>query len=114
MTEVAQRPQGRSPSHPGDLVARFLVRNRGVTQEELARRLGVSRVTLSRLLNKRQAISAEMALRLERFTGIGAIVFMKAQVLYDLHQTGIEKAQELEVIQLGEEFRDFKVENSVQ
>lgn len=104
MTDTNQVSRRRSPTHPGDLVARFLLRNRDLTQEVMAKRLGVSRVTLNRLLNKRQSMSAEMALRIEKFTQIKAQIFLQAQIDYDLYQAEKDLSQELAKISVGEQF----------
>jgi len=53
---------------------------------EAAQKLGVSRVTLSRVLNGRASISAEMALRLEMALGTGANFWVGMQADYDLWQ----------------------------
>ena len=55
-----------NPPHPGELLRDFLPD--GMTIEEVARRLGVSRVQLSRVLNGRSAISADMAIRIGLLT----------------------------------------------
>lgn len=54
------------PPHPGEVFREFLPD--GITIEEVARRLGVSRVQLSRVLNGRSAISADMAIRIGLLT----------------------------------------------
>lgn len=52
------------PPHPGMLLREYL-QERSVT--EVARQLGVTRVTLSRILNGKASISPEMAVRLSKF-----------------------------------------------
>lgn len=54
---------------------------------EVAERLGVSRVTLSRVLNGRAAMSADMALRLEAALGTSASLWIGMQADYELWQT---------------------------
>lgn len=51
---------------------------------ELASRLGVSRVALSRVVNARAAMSAELAIRLARLLGGSAESWLRMQVSYDL------------------------------
>jgi addiction module HigA family antidote len=53
---------------------------------EIARRLGVSRVALSRVVNARAAVSADMALRLAAALGGSAESWLHMQVSYDLWQ----------------------------
>ena len=71
------------PAHPGE-IARDNMEAEGWTVTECASKLGVSRITLSRLLNCRAGVSASMALALE---GIGwgtAEHWVRMQGSYDL------------------------------
>ena len=58
-----------NPPHPGLTLRDDVLPALGLTVTEAAEQLGVSRVTLSRTLNGRAAISPEMALRLEAWLG---------------------------------------------
>jgi len=60
------------PPHPGLTLRDDVLPALGLTVTEAAGQLGVSRVTLSRVLNGHAAISPEMALRLEAWVGAGA------------------------------------------
>lgn len=71
-----------NPPHPGDVLREYLPGDMHVT--EVAQRLGVSRVTLSRVLNGHAAISADMALRLEAAMGTSASMWIGMQADYDL------------------------------
>ena len=72
------------PAHPGEVLREYLPE--GMTVSDAAHRLGVSRQTLSALLNKRSGISAEMALRLSRSLGTSAEMWVSMQATYDLWQ----------------------------
>jgi addiction module HigA family antidote len=72
------------PPHPGEVLRDYLPADMQVT--EAAQKLGVSRVTLSRVLNGHAAISAEMALRLEAALGTRASMWVGMQSDYDLWQ----------------------------
>ncbi|OZA39005.1 MAG: addiction module antidote protein, HigA family [Hydrogenophilales bacterium 17-64-34] len=65
------------PAHPGEVLKAFLPPELTVT--EAAQRLGVSRVQLSRLLNSRAAMSADMALRVSLLTGTSAESWLNNQ-----------------------------------
>ena len=52
-----------NPPHPAEVIRDDILPTLGLTVTEAAKQLGVSRVTLSRLLNGKSSISAEMALR---------------------------------------------------
>ena len=73
------------PAHPGEIV-RDNIEAEGWTVTEAAVRLGVSRVTLSRLLNGRAGVSAAMALALERLGRGTAEHWMRMQGSYELAQ----------------------------
>ena len=71
------------PAHPGEIV-RDNIEAEGWTVTEGAVRLGVSRITLSRLLNGRAGVSASMALALERLGWGTADHWVRMQGSYDL------------------------------
>jgi addiction module HigA family antidote len=73
-----------NPAHPGEVLREFLPESLSVS--ETARRLGVSRVQLSRLLNGRAAMTAEMAIRIALFTNTSAESWLKNQMQWDLWQ----------------------------
>lgn len=74
-----------NPPHPGEILADTVLRNDGgITITEFARRLGVSRVALSRVVNGRAAVSAELAIRLAAALGGSAESWLGMQIAYDL------------------------------
>ncbi len=58
------------PPHPGSILREDILPALGLSVTGAARRLGVSRVTLSRLINEQAGISPEMALKIERWLGV--------------------------------------------
>lgn len=74
----------REPSHPGEYVQADILEAYKLTQEELANRLGVSRRTISELVNKHRGVSADMALRLSRFTQTSPDLWLNLQTMHDL------------------------------
>lgn len=74
-----------NPPHPG-AVLRDGVIDAGIRVTEFADRLGVDRVTLSRLLNGNAGVSAEMAVRLAKALGGSAESWLHMQAAYDLRQ----------------------------
>ena len=73
----------RRPSTPGE-VAGGILEETGLTQTELARRIGVSRVTVNELLRGRRTLTPDMAHRLGRFFGNGPGVWLRMQANVDL------------------------------
>lgn len=73
-----------NPPHPGELLGEDVIKALGLKIAEVARRLGVSRVSLSRVVNGHAALSPELAHRLE-LAGVGtARAWLAMQVNYDL------------------------------
>lgn len=80
-----------NPPHPASILKDDILPELGLSVTEAARQLGISRVQLSRVLNERAGISADLALRLEAWLGgpkkgPGADVWMRMQADYDLWQ----------------------------
>jgi addiction module HigA family antidote len=75
-----------NPPHPGDILKHDVLPELDMSVVEAAAALGVSRVTLSRVVNGHAAISADMALRLGAWLGNGAEVWLRMQAAYDLWQ----------------------------
>ena len=73
-----------APPHPGETLREFLPD--GMTIEEVARRLGVSRVQLSRVLNGRSSISVDMAIRIGLLTNTTPESWLAGQTKWDLWQ----------------------------
>ena len=72
------------PMHPGELIREDLLPALGVSKTELARSLGISRQTLYDILNERQPVTAEMAIRFGKLFGNGARFWANMQRAYDL------------------------------
>jgi addiction module HigA family antidote len=61
-----------------------LRKERKLTQEDLAKRLGISRLSVNELERNRRNITADMALRLEKVFGVDAMGWLIAQAHVDL------------------------------
>ena len=75
----------KNPSHPGDII-RDCLDELGVNVTDGAKALGVTRAALSRVLNRKAAVSAEMAVRLEKAIGSSAGFWLRLQLNYDMAQ----------------------------
>ncbi|MCI4429977.1 MAG: HigA family addiction module antidote protein [Burkholderiales bacterium] len=79
-----------NPPHPGLTLRDDVLPALGLTVTQAAQQLGVSRVTLSRVLNGRAAVSPEMALRIEAWLGVArggeARLWLAEQSAYDMWQ----------------------------
>ena len=73
-----------NPPHPGETLREDVLPELGLTVTDAAKQLGVSRVALSRMINGRSAISADMAIRLAQWLGGDAEIWLRLQMQYDL------------------------------
>lgn len=73
-----------NPPHPGEILRELCLEPLGLTVTAASKALGVSRKTLSSILNGRTGISPEMAIRLSIALDTTAESWLNQQVLYDL------------------------------
>ena len=73
-----------NPPHPGEIIREFCVDTLNMTVTDAAKSLGVTRKTLSALLNGRAGITPEMSLRLSKVFGRTPEGWLKLQLQYDL------------------------------
>ena len=88
-----------NPPHPGVVLADTVLRvDGGMTVTEFAERLGVSRVALSRVVNGRAAVSAELAIRLGQALGTSAEVWMGMQIARELWEASKKRRPKIKRI----------------
>jgi addiction module HigA family antidote len=75
-----------NPPHPGGFVLRQYIEPLGLSITQAAAALGVTRTTLSELVNEKRGISPEMAVRLSQVFGGSAESWLVQQAQYDLAQ----------------------------
>ena len=76
-----------NPAHPGEILKEVILDHLQLSVTEAAIQLGVSRKTLSSIINCHSAITADMALKLEAvFTKPNAEHWLRLQMQYDLWQ----------------------------
>lgn len=90
-----------NPPHPGEVLQDTVLTEGGLSITEFARKLGVSRVALSRVVNGRAAVSADMALRLAAALGGSAESWLTMQASYDLWQASKRRRPKVEPIKLA-------------
>ncbi len=76
----------KNPCHPGEVIREDVLAPLGLNVTEAAKALGVTRQALSNMLNGRTALTAEMALRVEKAFGPKMEHLMRMQLNYDLAQ----------------------------
>jgi antitoxin HigA-1 len=75
-----------NPPHPGEVLRDGVFTDTGISVTDFAQRLGVTRVALSRVLNGKAAVSAEMAVRLAAALGGSARTWLHLQANYDVRR----------------------------
>ena len=91
-----------NPPHPGEIIKEDVLESENLSVTEAARQLGISRVTLSRLLNGKTGVSVDMALRLSQWLGTTPEVWLRMQDACDLWQAGKTKRPKVNPLQSRE------------
>ena len=94
-----KRPLKRSPVHPGEILREDVLPTLGLSVSEAARRLGISRQRLHRVLACTHPITTDMALRIGKFAGNGPGLWLRMQQVYDLWHTENMMKDELSKIE---------------
>ncbi|MDU4945728.1 MAG: HigA family addiction module antitoxin [Varibaculum cambriense] len=86
----------KNPVYPGAVIREDFLKELGISVSEASRKLGVSRVTLSRVLNGKAALTPNLALHLE-LAGIGnARLWRDMQTAYELAQARSKETPRVE------------------
>ena len=96
---TVKRPLNRPPTHPGEMLREDVLPALGISVSEAARRMGISRQQLHRVLACTHPITAEMALRIGKFAGNGPGLWLRMQQTYDLWHAGQQMKSELSKIE---------------
>jgi len=86
MSNVIKKHPSIPEMHPGELLREVVVPALDLSKAEIARALGISRQTLYGILDEKQAVTAEMALRLGKLCGNGPELWLNLQRSYDLRK----------------------------
>lgn len=89
------------PPHPGEVLRDTVLAEGRITVSELARNLGVSRVALSRVVNGKAAVSADMALRLAAALGTSAEMWLQMQAAHDLWHAAKKRRPRIRALKLA-------------
>ena len=89
-----------NPPHPGEILRELCIEPLGLSITDAAEALGISRKTLSAILNGRSGISPEMAVRLSLAFGTSSESWLNQQTQYDLWEAE-KKRKQLKVKKLS-------------
>ena len=76
-----------SPIHPGEILFEDFIKPLGITQYRLAQDMGVSPIRISQIIRGERSVTVDTAMRLARYFGTSALVWLHLQVRYDLECT---------------------------
>ena len=86
-----RRKMTRKPTHPGEIIKAHYMEPLGLSVTALAVRLGVSRKTLSSIVNERSSVTPDMALRLSRAFSTSPELWLNLQQAHDLWEAETSK-----------------------
>lgn len=90
-----------NPPHPGEVLRDTVLAKGRISVTEFAQKLGMSRVALSRVVNGRAAMSADMAIRLAAGLGGSAESWLQMQAAYDLWRAAKKRRPKVQLIKLA-------------
>ena len=79
-------PKNRKPMHPGEILVEEFLKPMGLSQVELARKMGVPIQRVNTLINGKRDMSAETAVLLSRALKTSSEFWMNLQVACDLYE----------------------------
>jgi addiction module HigA family antidote len=83
------------PITPGEVLRRRVLAKLGITQDELADAMQVSRFSVNQIVNGRRSVTAEMALRIAHVTSTTPDFWLNLQREVDLYQARLKAAETL-------------------
>ena len=89
-------PTHRAPTHPGEMLLEEFLKPYGMSQVDLAERVGVSIQRVNEIVKGKRGITPDTALRLARLFGTTAQFWLNGQLAWDLYQA--ERAPEAKAI----------------
>ena len=91
-------PTGRQPTHPGEMLLKEFLLPLGMTQQDLARAIGVPYQRVNEIVRGRRGVSPSTALRLSKFFGVSPGFWMNLQLRWDLYHAQLSEAEQLDAI----------------
>ena len=92
-----------APVHPGEVLLEDFMKPLGLSQYRVAKDIGVPALRISQIVRGQRSITADTALRLARYLGTSAEVWLRLQARYDLEtaeaRLGKRVNREVQVLQ---------------
>ncbi len=110
MVEDKEMEERLPPVHPGEVLLEDFMKPMGLSQYRLAKDIGVPALRISQIVNGKRAVTVDTAMRLARYFGTSAMVWLRLQVRYELEvaeeQMREKINREVKVRQSLEEYQD--------
>lgn len=90
-----EREERLPPVHPGEVLLEDFMKPLGLSQYRLAQDLHVSPMRISQIVHGKRSVTADTAMRLARYFGTSADVWMRLQARYDLESAEVELAEKV-------------------
>lgn len=94
------------PIHPGEILLEDFMKPLGLSQYRVAKDIGVPALRISQIVRGQRSITADTALRLARYFGTSAAVWLRLQARYDLEvaeaKTARRITREVKVLQMSQ------------
>ncbi len=87
-------PLNRIPTTPGEIIREEYLIPLNLTQDDLAKGINVSRITVNKIINGKQGITADIALRLSKFFNTSPDFWLNLQMAVNLYLTNTKKKSE--------------------
>nr|CAP48428.1 putative integron gene cassette protein [uncultured bacterium] len=104
ITNEAEKIEKLPPIHPGEVLLEDFMKPLALTQYRVAKDIGVSPIRISQIVHGKRAITPDTAMRLARYFGTSAEVWVRMQARYDLEVAqdtyGAQIAQEVPVLNM--------------
>ena len=92
-------PTHGPPTHPGEILLEEFLKPMGLSQVELAEKMGVSYPRVNELIHGKRGVSPDTALRLEKLFGMEAQFWLNLQLAWDLyeikHSSAVKEIQKI-------------------
>lgn len=88
-------PTKRPPTHPGEMLLQEFLEPLGLTQVELAQRIGVPFQRINQIVKQRRSVTPDTALRFAQLLGTTPEFWLNLQQNWDLYEATISSAKEI-------------------
>ena len=105
ITKEEEQMERLPPIHPGEVLLEDFMKPLGLSQYRVAKDIGVSPIRISQIVHGKRAITADTAMRLARYFGTSAEVWVRMQARYDLETAkdryGEQIEQEVKILKVA-------------